>query len=151
MMAEEMSNTRNRGRIVWILASSRPDLIEIDLKRPGRVDVKIPIFPTLTAAESFGLIRSLCRRRGLEIGEGEFAALESLMPVRLTPGAAETLAVKVYRLVRTEKRGAVEALRDCLVDYQHPVPHEVMEAQIQLAVREASDLDFVPPELRSLA
>ena len=42
MFAEEMSNTRNRGKILWILASSRPDLIEVDLKRPGRVDVKIP-------------------------------------------------------------------------------------------------------------
>ena len=35
----------NRGKIVWILASSRPDLIEVDLKRPGRIDVKIPILP----------------------------------------------------------------------------------------------------------
>ncbi|MEM9478940.1 MAG: AAA family ATPase, partial [Verrucomicrobiota bacterium] len=45
MMAKEMSDTRNRGRILWILASSRPDLIEIDLKRPGRIDVKFPLFP----------------------------------------------------------------------------------------------------------
>ena len=48
MFAEQMSNPANRGRIVWILASSRPDLIEVDLKRPGRVDVKIPIFPATT-------------------------------------------------------------------------------------------------------
>ena len=45
MMAKEMSDTRNRGKILWILASSRPDLIEVDLKRPGRVDVKIPAVP----------------------------------------------------------------------------------------------------------
>ena len=51
MMAKEMSNTENRGRILWILASSRPDLIEVDLKRPGRVDVKIPLFPASDAAE----------------------------------------------------------------------------------------------------
>ena len=31
MMAQEMSDTRNRGKIVWILGSSRPDLIEVDL------------------------------------------------------------------------------------------------------------------------
>ena len=35
MMAKEMSDTGNRGRILWILASSRPDLIEIDRKRLG--------------------------------------------------------------------------------------------------------------------
>src|SRR5687768_3490372 len=53
MIAEEMSNTKNRGKIVWILASSRPDLIEVDLKRPGRIDVKIPLFPASTPEEAF--------------------------------------------------------------------------------------------------
>ena len=48
MMAAEMSRPENRGRIVWVLASQPPRLIEVDLKRPGRVDVKIPIFPTST-------------------------------------------------------------------------------------------------------
>jgi len=43
-----------------VLASSRPDLIEVDLKRPGRVDVKIPLFPTTTPREGFDLIRTLC-------------------------------------------------------------------------------------------
>ena len=48
MFAKEMSEPSNRGRIVWVLATSRPDLIEVDLKRPGRVDVKLPLFPTAT-------------------------------------------------------------------------------------------------------
>src|SRR5438874_9966524 len=33
MLAKEMSDTRNRGRIVWVFATSRPDLLEVDLKR----------------------------------------------------------------------------------------------------------------------
>jgi hypothetical protein len=148
MMAEEMSDSRNRGKIIWILASSRPDLIEVDLKRPGRVDVKIPIFPTSNAAEGFALLRALCRRRGLDIPESEFKNLEPLIRPLLTPGAAETLAVKVYRIVRTQSKTATDALRECLTDYQNPVPPEVMAFQIQLAVQEASDLDFVPPYFR---
>src|SRR5262245_5305878 len=55
MLAEEMSNTQNRGKVIWILASSRPDLIEVDLKRPGRIDVKMPLFPQANPAESFAL------------------------------------------------------------------------------------------------
>ena len=35
MLAEEMGSSTNRGRVIWVLASSRPDLIEVDLKRPG--------------------------------------------------------------------------------------------------------------------
>ncbi len=150
MFAEQMSNPANRGRIVWILASSRPDLIEIDLKRPGRIDVKIPIFPATTASEGFALIRALAKRRGVELQESDFAAVETIIPALLTPGAAESIAVKLYRSVRTEGLSAVDALRDTLDGYQNPVPADVMEFQIALAAREASDGDFVPEQFRHL-
>ena len=48
MLAKEMSDTRNRGRIIWVFATSRPDLLEVDLKRQGRLDVHIPLFPPET-------------------------------------------------------------------------------------------------------
>ncbi len=85
MMAEEMSDTDNRGKIIWVLASSRPDLIEVDLKRPGRVDVKIPIFPTTEKAESFRLLKALCHNRGVELADTPDAALEKQIPLLLTP------------------------------------------------------------------
>src|SRR5687767_12805068 len=150
MFAEQMSNPANRGRIVWVLASSRPDLIEVDLKRPGRIDVKIPLFPTTTAEESFGLIKALCKKRGVTFDDATtFDQLNDLIPLLLTPGAAETLSVKIYRLVKAEQKSSLDALKDVLTDYQSPVPLDVMEFQIGLAVREASDLDFVPAAFRA--
>lgn len=149
MLAEEMGSSTSRGKLIWILASSRPDLIEVDLKRPGRIDVKIPLFPTTSARESFDLVRTLCNKRGLSIAESDFNSVEPLVPLLLTPGAAEALAVKVYRLVRTSKSGPVAALRTCLTDYQNPVPLDTMEFQIRLAVDEASDLEFVPSMFRT--
>lgn len=150
MFAEQMSNPANRGRIVWILASSRPDLIEVDLKRPGRVDVKIPIFPTTTPAEGFTLLRALAKRRGVELQEGDLPSIESVIPKLLTPGAAESIAVKLYRAVRTEGLSPIEALRATLDHYQPPVPPDVMDFQISLAAREASDGEFVPEVFRHL-
>jgi len=150
MLAEEMGSSTNRGKLIWILASSRPDLIEVDLKRPGRIDVKIPLFPTTTALESFGLIRMLCKKRGIDIPESEFESLKDKIPLLLTPGAAETLAVKIYRLVRTSNADPVSAVRTCLTDYQNPVPLETLEFQIHLAMSEASDLEFVPADFRAL-
>jgi hypothetical protein len=150
MFAEQMSNPANRGRIVWILASSRPDLIEVDLKRPGRIDVKIPIFPTTSASEGFSLIRALAKRRGVELQESDFAAVEPLIPKLLTPGAAESVAVKLYRAVRVDGLQPVDALRATLDGYQTPVPPDVMEFQIALAAKEASDGDFVPEAFRHL-
>jgi SpoVK/Ycf46/Vps4 family AAA+-type ATPase len=149
MLAEEMGSSTSRGKLIWILASSRPDLIEVDLKRPGRVDVKIPLFPTTTAEESFSLIRALCRKRNIEIPESDFASLQSLIPLLLTPGAAETLAVKIYRLARTSNFHPLDAFRTCLADYQNPIPLETLEFQVRLAVSETSDLDFVPPVFRA--
>ncbi len=148
MFAEEMSNTQNRGKILWVLASSRPDLIEVDLKRPGRIDVKIPIFPTTTEEESFRLLQVLCKRRGTALDDSLLESVRAQMPLMLTPGAAEALAVKLYRVSRTTEKAPADVLCECLDDYQNPVSPEVMAFQIDLAVREASDLDFVPPSLR---
>lgn len=131
------------------MASSRPDLIEVDLKRPGRIDVKIPLFSTTTAKESFGLLRIPCQKRGVDIHEDDFAGLENLIPLLLTPGAGETLAVKIYRLVRTSKCAPRDAFRSCLTDHQNPVPLETLEFQIRLATVESSDLEFVPSAFRS--
>ncbi len=151
MMAKEMSNTANRGRILWILASSRPDLIEVDLKRPGRVDVKIPLFPAHDTAGCYLLIRALCKKHRLDLPKECPEALQSLIPEWVTPGAAESIAMKVYRLVKTKGVDAEEALRDCLDEYQNPIPREIMEEQIGLAAGEASDRDFVPEVFRDFA
>lgn len=110
---------------------------------------KIPLFPTTTSRESFDLIRILCQKRGVGIQESDFATLEPLIPLLLTPGAAETLAVKIYRLARTSNCSPLDALRACLTDYQNPVPLETLEFQIRLAVTEASDLEFVPQGFRT--
>jgi hypothetical protein len=147
MIAEEMSNTNNRGKIVWILASSRPDLIEVDLKRPGRVDVKIPLFPTVTPREGFGLIQAIARRMGLAVADDLLARLEEKIPGMLTPGAAEALAVKIYRLIQTQGIDEAQAFEQCLANYQIPVPLDILEHQMRLAIAEATDLEFVPKEL----
>lgn len=151
MIAQEMADTANRGRVLWILASSRPDLIEVDLKRPGRVDVKVPLLPTATPAESALLIAALARRYGLNIEPADIQRLESKMPTLLTPGAAEALVVKAYRHSRTQNATATAALEACLTDYQNPVPADVLEFQMRIAIREATDLAFVPPPFRHFA
>jgi hypothetical protein len=151
MIAQEMADSGSRGKVVWILASSRPDLIEVDLKRPGRIDVKVPILPTTTAAESAALVAALAKRYELTLTPDDVKGIEARLPVLLTPGAAEALVVKAYRYARTHKVAPAAALAACLEGYQNPVPADVLELQMRLAVREATDLSFVPPSLRHLA
>ena len=91
----------------------------------------------------------LCQKRGVSIPELDFHAFEPLIPLLLTPGAAEALAVKIYRVIRTSSSPTPEVLRACLTDYQNPVPLETLEFQIGLAVNESSDLEFVPSNFRN--
>jgi SpoVK/Ycf46/Vps4 family AAA+-type ATPase len=151
MIAQEMSDSGNRGRVLWLLASSRPDLIEVDLKRPGRIDVKVPLLPTSTPAESAQLIATLAKRYGLALEPADLARLESRMPTLLTPGAAEALVVKAYRHARTQNVAGGAALEASLAGYQNPVPADVLEFQMRIAIREATDLNFVPPAFRAMA
>ena len=44
MIAAQMGDTRYRGQIIWMLLTSRPDLLPIDLKRQGRAEVHLPLF-----------------------------------------------------------------------------------------------------------
>ena len=149
MIAQEMADTDNRGRVMWVLASSRPDLIEVDLKRPGRVDVKIPLLPTTTQIESAGLLNALLKR--FDMAPGVEALAEFELPLLLTPGAAEAFAVKAYRLARTGPMEARAAIAASLADYQAPVALEVLEFQMRIAIAEATDLRFVPASLRPLS
>ena len=74
--------------------------------------------------------------------------LRPAIPDLLTPGAAEALSVKIYRSLKTGASTPEAALDVALRDYQPPVPPAVIQAQIALAVAEATDLSFVPERFR---
>jgi len=74
-----------------------------------------------------------------------------LCPIMLTPGAAEALVVKAYRMCRTESVAPAAALARCLAGYQSAIPQDVLELQMRLAIQEATDLAFVAEELRHYA
>jgi SpoVK/Ycf46/Vps4 family AAA+-type ATPase len=146
MMAEEMSKPTNRGRILWILASSRPDLIEIDFKRPGRIDVKVPLFPTTTSEESYALLKGISAKKGIVLSEEDEKLLLPLIPNLMTPGEINNIGVKVQRQLRLSdgKASAAGILKEIFDDYTPPISRELLQFQIELAIKEASDMDFVP-------
>ena len=43
-LKEFMSDPDNRGQVLFILMTNRPDKLDIDIKRAGRIDRKIPFF-----------------------------------------------------------------------------------------------------------
>ena len=107
------------------------------------------MLPTTTQAESAALLNALLKRLDITIDPQAMDALA--LPTLLTPGAAEALSVKVYRRVRTANETPAAALAACLDGYQPPVAADVLDFQMRIAIREATDMQFVPPALRALA
>src|ERR1043166_2429289 len=60
-----MSDTANRGRVLFILMTNRPDKIDIDLKRAGRLDRKIPFLYPQTAEEVEMVLQAQVRKHKL--------------------------------------------------------------------------------------
>ena len=150
MFAQEMSDPANRGRLLWILATSRPDLVEVDLKRPGRIDVKVPLFPTATREESWQLIRGVGKARAIELPENPPDVWATHVPDLMTPGEVDALLTQIQREAIARKTSPLEALGRRFTHYIRPVDEAVLWEQTRLAVAECSDADFIPERFRTI-
>jgi hypothetical protein len=146
MLAQFMADQDNRGRVLWMLATSRPDLVEVDLKRPGRVDRRLPVLPAIERADRWGLLRGVFKRFGLDLAAECPPDLEP--PELLTAGAATALASAVFRQHHIAREPAVDLLRRQLEHYAPPVPLSRIRDQIRLAIEDTSDLALLPEGLR---
>ncbi len=63
---EFMSDTSNRGRILFLVMTNRPDKLDVDLKRAGRLDRKIPFLYSQTAEEVEQVAKALLRKNKLK-------------------------------------------------------------------------------------
>jgi len=151
MLAKEMSDTRNRGRILWVFATSRPDLVEVDLKRQGRLDVHIPLFPPETAGEREALLLAIAKKLKLPL------TAEDLPPFTddVTLGGNElegvlVRALRVHELSPEPRKPLREVLAEVIKDVR-PNPHtRKLEYMDLVAVKECTDVRFLPPHYREL-
>jgi hypothetical protein len=152
MLAKEMSDTRNRGRIIWVFATSRPDLVEVDLKRQGRLDVHIPLFPPETAAERVALLMAIARKLEVSLTEGDLPPLDDVHGL----GGHElegvlVRALRTHELAPEPKRPFKDTLADVLREVR-PSPHtRKLEYMDLVAVKECTDARFLPARYRDLS
>ncbi len=153
MLAREMSNTRNRGKIIWVFATSRPDLLEVDLKRPGRLDVHIPLFPPQTLEDRRDLFAGMIRKLELQIEPAHFP----LLPPGLEIGGneMEALLVKAAREYELQPEGERRPLPEVVgkvIKSFRPSPHsERLEYMDLIAVKECTDSGFLPEKYRKIS
>lgn len=141
--ATQMSDITNKGRMCWVLATSHPHLLEPDLKRPGRIDIKIPILPCENKVAGKILLAEIARKEKLNFEEALIN--ENLIPDLLTPGGATTIAQEVNRrkLKNTAEASDLDTLHTVLKNYQPP-NHQKMVALTAAAITESSSKEFIP-------
>ena len=63
---EFMSDTSNRGRILFLVMTNRPDKLDVDLKRAGRLDKKIPFLYSQTPEEVENVARAQLKKNHIK-------------------------------------------------------------------------------------
>lgn len=144
MLAKEMSDTRQRGKILWVFATSRPDLLEVDLKRPGRLDVHIPLFPPQTAEEKNSLFLAMALKVGLQLEAEKLPPLPENMEIG--GNEIEAMMVRVQRLTSLNPESNVYEHLTVLLREYRPLSHKrILEYMDLVAVKECTDQTFLPP------
>jgi len=152
MLAREMADTDNRGRILWIFATSRPDLLEVDLKRQGRLDVHIPLFPPDSKEEQRELFLAMARKHRIRMEPADMPDFSFDEPV--SGNELEGLIVRALREYELQAPDRMETLpvilRKVLGEFR-PSAHTLqMELMDLLAVKECTDDRFLPGRYRGL-
>ncbi len=138
------SNTNNRGRIIFIAATNRPDLLDAALKRAGRFDKKIPVLLP-EKEERAEIFRIIIKKYGFNTDIQDFIPYSELAE-SYTGAEIDTVVRKAYELAcnKTEEFPAItddilkEALKKC-----RPSTQEI-EFMTELAIAECDDIDLLP-------
>ena len=147
MIASQMGNTRYRGRILWMLLTSRPDLLPIDLKRQGRAEVHIPLFYPSDREEVRKMFVSMAKKVGAKISTEDLPELPNLGKL----SGADIEAIVGRALRRSLLSGSNQMTRDALGDAARNFMPSTQGAEKDLqemaAILECTDVEFLPPDI----
>jgi SpoVK/Ycf46/Vps4 family AAA+-type ATPase len=149
MIASQMGDTRYRGKLIWMLLTSRPDLLPIDLKRQGRAEVHLPLFAPADDAEIHFMIKAMARKNKTSLAEG---ALPTHLAGKGFSGAdieSIVLAAKRRALTHGREEVAPDDLVGALNDFIPSAQGLEKEKQELAAVLECTSMSFLPEPWRS--
>jgi transitional endoplasmic reticulum ATPase len=153
---EFMSDTSNRGRILFLVMTNRPDKLDVDLKRAGRLDRKIPFLYAQTPEEVEQIARALLRKNKIKT-EVEPADIRDGFSTKLVGYSnADIEAVILMANDDAAREGGTSAsvtaehfLR-AATDYFPSRDAELLEYMELLAVFEASSRRLLPAKYASM-
>ena len=145
---EFMSDTSNRGRILFLVMTNRPDKLDVDLKRAGRLDRKIPFLYCQTPEEVENIARALVRKNRVKTTV-DFTTIRDTFATKLVGYSnADIEAVVLMAHDDAAREGLTEVTADrftrAAADYFPSRDTELLEYMELLAVFEASSRRLLP-------
>lgn len=148
MIASQMGDTRYRGQIIWMLLTSRPELLPVDLKRQGRAEVHIPMFYPQDDAEVREMVMVLAKKNKIPLGTGTFPSIKA--DRYLSGSDIESVVLSAKRQSLTSGRSELTP-DDIETAFREFIPSaQGLEKEMQelAAVLECTHLSFLPEHWR---
>jgi ATP-dependent 26S proteasome regulatory subunit len=148
-IATFMGNTDYRGKIVWFLLTSRPDLLPVDLKRQGRAEEHLALFYPESHDERLELARTMAKKAKVQF-DGDLAQVLPPDLPKMSGADIEAALVRAKLRAVSDKREKVtqEDLKETFADFVPPnYPLEV-ELQTLVAVAECTSRELLPESYR---
>ncbi|HSP15221.1 MAG TPA: AAA family ATPase [Thermoanaerobaculia bacterium] len=145
---EFMSDTTNRGRILFLVMTNRPDKLDVDLKRAGRLDRKIPFLYSQTPEEVENIARASVRKNRIDTAVDPATIRDQFSSKLVGYSNADVEAVILMANDDAARDGAstvsAERFIAAAADYFPSRDVELLEYMELLAVFEASSRRFLP-------
>lgn len=147
---EFMSDTSNRGRIMFLVMTNRPDKLDVDLKRAGRLDRKIPFLYSQTSEEVEMVAKALLRKNKIktEVDLGKLREEFSTRLVGYSNADVEAVILMANDDAARESGDNASVEKEHFIraasDYFPSRDIELLEYMELLAVFESSSRRFLP-------
>lgn len=143
-------NTNNRGKVIFIAATNRPDLIDPALKRAGRFDKKIPILLP-DGHERGEIFRLIIKKYGFDTNVEDFESFAAGTE-NYTGAEIETVVRKAYEIANEDEvEGTMltTAILEEAISRCRPSTQQV-QFMTMLAIEECDDKDLLPDKYKGL-
>jgi transitional endoplasmic reticulum ATPase len=145
-----MSDTDLRGKIIWIAATNRPDMMDAAMKRPGRFDIRIPLlYPD--KVERAQIFQVMFTKYDLIPGRDiNYSALAEMTDEH-NGADIEAIVLNAAKFSYREEQTKTITMRYLLMAIEDYLTHhdkDAIEKQTKMALKEASSIRLLPEAYR---
>jgi SpoVK/Ycf46/Vps4 family AAA+-type ATPase len=151
-LKEFMSDTGHRGKILFMLLTNRPDRLDTDLKRPGRMDIRIPLFHPERDEEKAEIMKAATKRHGFGLSGIDLMEIAGRLE-NYSPADLEGIMLAADRIASRNGREDItgEDLTEAMEDFIPSRDRSYIEFMEILTVFESSSRKMLPERYQGLS